>query len=190
MLAAEQEQTPVLQLSARGARSPRFGSWLGGAMGGALVASALLLLGLPEVTTRGLQDELLASHVRSLQASHLTDIATSNRHVVKPWFNGRIDFAPPVVELATSGFPLAGGRLDYIDGRTVAVLIYHRRLHTINLFIRPAAGLVEPIEATMRRGSYCLARWTAGGLEYWAVSDIDPAELDTFRSAFRPGARL
>lgn len=159
--------------------------WLGGGALGALAASVALLIVVPQLSTTGLQDQLVASHVRSLQGGHLTDIATSDRHVVKPWFNGRIDFSPPVVELAAQGFPLAGGRLDYVEGRTVASLVYHRRLHTINLFIRPAPKLGLPVTATMRRDSYTLTRWRSGRLEYWAVSDIEPAELDAFRADFR-----
>jgi len=160
-------------------------SCVGGGVIGALAASIALLVALPQLTEGGMEEELVAAHVRSLQATHLTDVATSDRHVVKPWFNGRIDFSPPVVELAPQGFPLVGGRLDYLAGRDVAAIVYRRRLHTINLFVRPAPTVALPVAATMRRESYSLARWTSGGLEYWAVSDIDPVELDQFGDAFR-----
>lgn len=159
--------------------------WLGGGAIGALAASIALLVAVPQLNSGGLQDELVAAHIRSLQAAHLTDIPTSDRHVVKPWFNGRIDFSPPVVELAPQGFPLVGGRLDYIGGRDVAAIIYRRRLHSINLFVRPAPNLVSPASAITRHESYSMARWVSGGLEYWAVSDIDPAELADFRDTFR-----
>ena len=159
--------------------------WLGGGVIGALAASLALLVTVPQVSEGRLDDELIAAHVRSLQAFHLTDIATSNQHVVKPWFNGRIDFAPPVVELAPQGFPLIGGRLDYIGKRDVAALVYQRRLHRINLFIRPAPALVTPLTYSARRQSYNLVRWESGGLEFWAVSDVDLADLESFRRAFR-----
>ncbi len=157
--------------------------WASGALTG-IAASFALILALPQLTHTGTEDQLVGSHVRSLMAGHLTDIATSNRHVVKPWFNGRIDFAPPVPELADEGFPLVGGRLDYIDDHTVAAVVYRRRLHTINLFVRPAGTLSLPIGITKRLDGYSLVRWTKGGLEYWAVSDIDPGELQLFRQIF------
>lgn len=151
----------------------------------ALAASLLLVVATPQMLSPGDQDQFVSSHVRSLLASHLVDIQTSNRHVVKPWFNGRIDFAPPVVELADRGFPLVGGRLDYIDGRVVPAIVYRRRLHVINLFVRPAAGLALPIASTAHHDGYSIVHWTAAGLDYWAVSDIDGAELGQFREMFR-----
>jgi anti-sigma factor RsiW len=129
--------------------------------------------------------QLVSSHVRSLQPGHLTDVQASDRHVVKPWFNGRIDFAPPVPELAARGFPLAGGRLDSIDGRTVAALVYRRRLHSVNVFIRPAPPERDR-EST--EAGFALAEWSGGGLRFAAVSDIPLAELRQFEAAFRAEA--
>jgi anti-sigma factor RsiW len=149
-----------------------------------IAASLALVLSMPQLTTTSMQDQLVASHVRSLLAEHLVDVVTSNRHVVKPWFNGKIDFAPPVVDLVDKGFPLAGGRLDYIDGRVVPAIVYYRRLHSINLFVRPASALSLPIGITTRHEGYSLVRWTQGGLEFWAVSDIDPDELQQFHQLF------
>jgi anti-sigma factor RsiW len=149
-----------------------------------IAASLALVLAMPQLTTTSMQDQLVASHVRSLLANHLVDVQTSDRHVVKPWFNGKIDFAPPVVDLADRGFPLVGGRLDYIDGKTVAAIVYRRRLHSVNLFIRPAQGLLPAVGFTSRHDGYSLVRWTQGGLEFWAVSDIEPEELNQFRTAF------
>jgi anti-sigma factor RsiW len=131
-----------------------------------------------------LQAQLVSSHVRSLQADHLIDVVTSDRHVVKPWFNGRIDFAPPVPDLAAQGFPLAGGRLDYAGGRTVAAVVYRRRAHVINLFVMPsrAAGIVSPFQP--RTPGYSVIRWSRGGLDFWAVSDVEAGDLKAFREAF------
>ena len=166
----------------------RTGPWLAGGTLGAMAASLALLLALPQLTTVPMQEQLVSSHVRSLLASHLTDVQTSDRHVVKPWFNGRIDFAPPVVELAPQGFPLVGGRLDYIGGRVVPAIVYRRRLHSINLFVMPAGSLSSPAPITTRRDGYSLVRWTAGGLQYWAVSDLEPNELELFRQTFEKAA--
>src|SRR4051812_26349760 len=154
------------------------GRWASGGAVMGIAASLALFLAMPQLTTTSMQDQLVASHVRSLLANHLVDIPTSNRHVVKPWFNGKIDFAPPVVDLADRGFPLVGGRLDYIGGKTVAAIVYHRRLHSVNLFVRPAEGLLPAAGFTTRHDGYSLVRWTRGGLEFWAVSDIEADELD------------
>lgn len=179
-----------IAMPARPATARRFswGSFATGSGMGALAASLALFLALPQFSGPGLTDELVASHVRSLQAAHLVDVATSNRHVVKPWFNGKIDFAPPVPDLAGRGFPLVGGRLDLIDGKTVAALVYGRNLHRINLFVRPASRLSLPSEGTFRRDSYSVAHWASNGLEYWAVSDVEPADLAGFARAFRDAA--
>ncbi len=172
-------------MPARRDAPPRVMPWLAGGAIGALAASIALLLAMPTLSEGTLPDELVAAHIRSLQVAHLIDIQTSDRHVVKPWFNGRIDFAPPVVDLVSVGFPLVGGRLDYIGDRDVAVLVYGRRLHRINLFIRPAPAGVLPVSATLRRDSYNMVRWKSSGLEYWAVSDVEAGELREFRDAFR-----
>ncbi len=158
--------------------------WLGGGITGAIAAGLAMLLLTPQPANMVLADELVTNHIRSLQVAHLTDVVTSNRHVVKPWFNGRIDFSPPVVDLVAQGFPLVGGRLDVIERHSVAVLVYRRRLHMINVFIRPASQPSVPGDGNLHRDSYNLVNWTSGGLEFWAVSDIDPGELVQFRSAF------
>ena len=122
----------------RMARPTPVWNWLGGGAAGALAASLALLVTAPQLSAPAIEQELVASHVRSLLAEHLVDVQTSNRHVVKPWFNGKIDFAPPVVDLAAQGFPLVGGRLDYVQGHVVPALVYQRRLHRLNLFVSPA----------------------------------------------------
>ena len=134
-------------------------------------------------------DEVVGGQIRSLQSGHLIDVLTSDRHTVKPWFNGRIDYSPPVADLAAQGFPLVGGRLDVLGGRSVAALVYKRRLHTINLYIRPVPGLAVPVASAMELQSYALVRWTDRGLEYWAVSDIPVDELQRFSAVFRAQTR-
>ena len=162
----------------------RYLPWVGGGVIGALAASLAMMVLVPQVGVADLPDQLIAGHIRSLQAAHLTDVLTSDRHVVKPWFNGRIDFSPPVVDLVQQGYPLVGGRLDYIGDRPVAALVYQRRLHTINLFIRPAPPNASASPSTIRRHSYNIVHWVAGDLDYWAVSDVDPGDLALFRQQF------
>jgi anti-sigma factor RsiW len=128
-----------------------------------------------------LEDQLVSSHVHSMLANHLTDVLTSDQHTVKPWFNGKIDFSPPVVDLKDKGFPLVGGRVDYLNGRVVATLIYRRSGHVINLFIWPSNG--TPVPASERDG-YNLENWTQAGLDFWAVSDTSPGELKKFQQDF------
>ena len=148
----------------------------------ALVWTGNLFLMLPSAEEQ-LTTELISSHIRSQQADHLTDVISSDRHTVKPWFNGKLDFSPPITDLAPQGFPLVGGRLDYIDGRTVAVLIYRRNQHPINLYIWPDSAQSTPLQAQSIKG-YHLLRWTANGMNYWAISDVAANELETFVNLF------
>jgi mycothiol system anti-sigma-R factor len=124
--------------------------------------------------------ELVASHVRSqLLLAHVTDVESSNSHKVKPWFDGKVNFAPPVRDFADQGFPLKGGRLDYLDDQPVAALVYKRRDHVINLFIwKPADAADSPIRRKTQQGFH-LVHWTSGGLTYWAVSDLNIEDLET-----------
>ncbi|ACB93992.1 anti-sigma factor family protein [Beijerinckia indica] len=157
----------------------------------AVLALGLLLLLMPAKFTDSLPQELVASHVRSLLADHLTDVATSDQHTVKPWFTGKLDFAPPVEDLSSQGFPLVGGRIDYVMDRIVAALIFRRHNHVINLFIWPTEGSAPPATApsfTTREG-YHLLHWTASGLAFWAVSDLNSAELSTFQQIFQAAAQ-
>lgn len=122
--------------------------------------------------------EVTASHVRSLMVSHLVDIPSSDRHVVKPWFTGKLDFAPSVADLTEQGFPLVGGRLDYVNGRAVAGLVYKRREHVINVFLWPSAAAVET--RLLAHQGYQLVCWTQSGMTYWAISDLNSRELQEF----------
>lgn len=132
-----------------------------------------------------LAEEVVSGHVRSLMAEHLTDVPSSDRHTVKPWFNGKLDFSPAVGDFPDRGFSLAGGRLDYLDGRSVAALVYHRRQHIINLFVWPAREQADSeIHATDRQGYHAL-HWTKGHMNYWAVSDLNARELGEFAELVR-----
>jgi len=161
---------------------------LGWGAGGAIAAGLALTLGIPQQSaTNGLEQQMVASHVRSLLADHLVDIPTSDRHVVKPWFNGKIDFSPPTPDLKAAGFPLVGGRLDYIGGRVVPAIVYRRNLHTINVFAWPAGK--APADETMATDGYTLVHWRQGDLDFWAVSDVAAGDLDQFRTAFVAATR-
>jgi anti-sigma factor (TIGR02949 family) len=128
-------------------------------------------------------DELIDSHLRSLLADHLTDVASSDKHTVKPWFAGRTDLSPPGIDLAAQGFALVGGRLDLIAGKPVPALVYRAGKHVINVFVLPA-GPGDHGETVTRRG-YTLHHWSEGDLGYWAVSDASPDEFSKFEHAFR-----
>ncbi len=125
-------------------------------------------------------DEVISGHVRALMANHLTDIASSDRHTVKPWFNGKIDFSPPVVDLAAQGFPLVGGRLDYVSNRAAAALVYRHDRHLINLFIWPAPVKEFSDAKALERNGYNIIYWATAGMEYWAVSDLNSTDLKNF----------
>jgi anti-sigma factor RsiW len=173
----------------RESRSILFGtSWKWLALAASIVVAAViawnLLPGLQRPDPEQfLATQLIASHVRSLMANHLADVASSDQHTVKPWLDARLDFAPPVVDLANAGFPLIGGRLDYLDQRPVAALIYQRRKHFINLFVWPAADASKTTKEISHQG-YHLLHWIEGDFNYWAVSDVNASDLQTFRQIF------
>jgi anti-sigma factor (TIGR02949 family) len=149
-----------------------------------VVAAGSWWLGAGRAATNALADAVLASHIRSLMPGHLTDVASSDQHTVKPWFNGRVDFSPPVADFAGQGYPLLGGRLDYVAGRPVAALVYGRRQHFINVFVWPSSrGSGGP--ATASRQGYHLLRWTTPDYAYWVVSDLALPELQTFADMLR-----
>ncbi len=165
-----------------------FWSAVGLAAAVALVFSVGFASGNSHARAGRLLDEAVNDHVRSLQADHLTDVASTDQHTVKPWFTGKLDFSPPVADLAAAGFPLTGGRLDQFDGHRAAALVFHRRQHAINLFVWPADTGALGSNRTARNG-YNTEAWSQGGLNYLAVSEIPAAELAQFAAAFRETVR-
>ncbi len=138
---------------------------------------------------RRILSDAVSAHLRSLQADHLTDVLSSDRHTVKPWFNGRIDLAPPVIDLTAQGFTLIGGRLDFIDGKPAAALVYRRRVHVINLFVMqgPSATLTAPKLEVVQ--GFNILRWTDQDLNLMAVSDLAQDELNEFAAKFEAAAK-
>jgi anti-sigma factor RsiW len=164
-------------------RFARIGPLLGLAATVALVLAGWALVGLsrPDFEDAFLTRELVASHIRSqMLPSHRIDVASSDTHTVKPWFDGKLDFAPPVKDLSDRGFPLLGGRLDYIHNRPVAAILYQRRKHFINLFIWPASAReATPFKGATHQGFHLL-EWTSSQMTFWAVSDLNEGELQEF----------
>jgi anti-sigma factor RsiW len=140
--------------------------------------------------TRSSHEQLIASnvltaHIRSLQAGHLVDVPSSDRHTVKPWFQGKLDFAPPVPDLSELGWVLIGGRLDYVDGRPVAAVIYQRRMHNINVFVWPHHGTADDKIQEEDAQGYQILHWNGADMTYWVVSDLNKDELMDFARALR-----
>jgi anti-sigma factor RsiW len=150
------------------------------------LSSALTYYGLPNGRDV-IPDEVFASHVRGVQSGdRVVDVVSTDKHTVKPWLDAKLDFAAPVKDLAKDGFPLVGGRVDYIDGHTVAALVYQSGKHVITLFAwpNPTPGPAKPIAASMHRGD-SLAQWSDGTMTYWAVSDVAAPELMAFCARFQ-----
>ena len=155
-----------------------------------LAVVALLIVGLFFLRTNTTSEDLIAqeivsAHIRSMMANHLTDVPSTDQHTVKPWFEGKLDFSPPVVDLISKGFPLIGGRLDYAGSRPVAALVYQRRQHFINLFVFPSADNSDGGNKMSMRQGYNLIHWSRSGMTFWAVSDINLGELQEFAQALQ-----
>jgi anti-sigma factor RsiW len=169
-------------------RSLLKGFALGGAVSG-LAAAGMTFVVLQQDRDRLILSEAISAHLRSLQADHLTDVQSTDQHTVKPWFNGRIDLAPPVIDLTGQGFTLIGGRLDYIDGKPVAVLVYRRRVHVINLFVSQSVGLALSAPKLDVVQGFNILHWSEQGLNLLAVSDLNRDELEEFGAKFRAAAK-
>jgi anti-sigma factor RsiW len=163
----------------------RVRAWRWVRVGAALAAGVLIMWRVGAVRTGPapedlLTQEVISGHTRSLMANHLTDVTSSDQHTVKPWFEGKLPFAPPVQDLAAQGFPLVGGRLDYLGNQPVAALVYQRQQHTINLFLWPAIHDVDLAQTTRMRHGYNLIHWTVSEMTYWVVSNLNMSELQEF----------
>ena len=160
-----------------------------------LAAAALVLLVLfpyfagptPE---EFLTQEVVAGHIRSLMVNHLADVPSTDEHTVKPWFNGKLDFSPPVSDFASQGFPLIGGRLDYLDDRPVAALVYRRDKHVINVFVWPSEKSAKPSVPMKTQQGYHVIGWTGSGMNFWVVSDLEPSQLEKFAELLKSSTPL
>jgi anti-sigma factor RsiW len=166
---------------------PWFQRWIW-AGGGAAFATAALLITfmISRPAAPSADQEVVTSHIRSLMANHLMDVISTDQHTVKPWFDGKLDFAPPVQDFGSDGYPLTGGRLDYLENRVVAVLIYHRALHIINLYTWPARDNSSSVVDAQSVQGYNVLSWTKNGFEFRAVSDLSFAELRDFARLLMP----
>jgi anti-sigma factor RsiW len=169
------------------AARPSRREWLKGFAFGAglsaVAASGAFLFVIRNDADQRILGDVVSAHLRSLEPDHLTNVLSSDRHTVKPWFNGRLDVAPPVIDLTAEGFNLIGGRLDAIGGKMVAAIVYKKRAHIINLFVAPGASEARPATLEKVQG-FNIRRWAENGLALWAISDINAGELDEFGAKF------
>ncbi|MBI3525505.1 MAG: anti-sigma factor [Betaproteobacteria bacterium] len=186
-------QAPAQQEPGRAGRWPAWRQWWG--MGAAFAVGVMLSVAVvswraQQAAQDDMVEQVVDSHIRSLMGTHLSDIASSDQHTVKPWLSHHLDFSPPVADLAAAGFPLTGGRMDYMEGHPVAALVYQRHLHTINVFVWPLHGKSQgaPVSAMLR--GFNVQSWEKDGMQFWAVSDVQADELVKFESLLREQSGL
>jgi anti-sigma factor RsiW len=156
----------------------------------AIAATGLVAIVLREDELQRIQSEIVSAHLRSLQAGHLTDVISTDQHTVKPWFNGKLDVSPPVIDLTAQGFTLIGGRLDYVDARAIGAVIYKRRAHVINLFVAQTSNTERRAAKIETLQGFNIRCWRDRGLNFWAVSDIGADELAEFGDKFESAMRV
>lgn len=166
---------------------PRFGRWVPMGVAAALAAVISWTAAIQYASAPAdpmLAEQVIAGHARAIVTNHLMEVASSDQHTVKPWLSGKLDFSLPVPDLATAGFPLAGGRLDYLDNRAVAALVYRSRQHVIDLFVWPDSKPGDTPPHTLARQGYNVLWWKQDGMNYWAISDVNAADLKSFSAAY------
>jgi anti-sigma factor RsiW len=179
-------QTPTLTTPSR--RSVLRGFAMGSAVS-ALAATGLVAIVLRHDDEQRIVSEVVSAHLRSLQAGHLIDVVSTDQHTVKPWFNGKLDVSPPVLDLTAQGFTLIGGRLDYVDARAIGAVVYRRRQHVINLFVAQTASAEHRAAKMETMQGFNVRRWSEQGMNFWAVSDIAADELAEFGEKFEAALR-
>ncbi len=164
---------------------PRWGTGVAAPVAAALLSFMVGVHVAGPVADDRLLDEAIGDHARALLTDHAFDVASSDQHTVKPWFAGKLDFSPPVRDLSADGFPLIGGRLDYLDQTRVAVLAYRRRQHEVDVFVWPVSGASAVSGSTRSRRGYNVVRWSQGGMNFCAVSDVEPDDLQQLMALMR-----
>jgi anti-sigma factor RsiW len=177
----QQKSADVVPLPSR--RSVLRGFALGSAVS-AMAATGLVAIVLRNDDEQRVESEVVSAHLRSLQAGHLIDVVSTDQHTVKPWFNGKLDVSPPVIDLTAQGFTLIGGRLDYLDARAIGAVVYKRRQHVINLFVAQTGNTERKSPKMETMQGFSVLRWSEQGMNFWAVSDIGADELNEFGAKF------
>ena len=170
-------------------RSVLRGFALGSAVS-AIAATGLFAIVLRSDDEQRIESEVVSAHLRSLQAGHLIDVVSTDQHTVKPWFNGKLDVSPPVIDLTAQGFTLIGGRLDYVDARAIGAVVYKRRAHVINLFVAQTASTERKAAKIETIQGFNIRSWSDRGLNYWAVSDVGADELAEFGEKFEAAVQV
>jgi anti-sigma factor RsiW len=155
-----------------------------------MAATGLIAIVLRDDDRQRIDSEIVSAHLRSLQAGHLTDVISTDQHTVKPWFNGKLDVSPPVIDLTAQGFTLIGGRLDYVDVRAIGAVVYKRRAHVINLFVAQTSNTERRAAKIETLQGFNIRCWRDRGLNFWAVSDLAADELAEFGDKFESAMRV